>query len=758
MRQLAIHALIVTSSLLSWCRPLEAEEWRPAKPRLMTRWAKDVSPEKVLPEYPRPQMTRQNWENLNGLWDYAITDIDAGVPQNWDGKILVPFAIESALSGVGKTVGPDQILWYRRLFTRPQGDSGERLLLHFGAVDWLCEVWVNGRFMGEHRGGYDPFYFDITDALTDGAEQTLVVRVWDPTEAGGQPRGKQVSRPGGIFYTAVTGIWQTVWLEPVPKAHVRALKITPQVDASSVEIAVDATARQPVQVDVVDAGKVIATGEGTVGTPLTIKVPDAKLWSPDSPHLYGLRVRLGKSDSVDAYFGMRKIEMRKDEAGIQRMFLNNKPLFQLGPLDQGWWPDGLYTAPTDEALKFDIEETRKMGFNMARKHVKSEPARWYYWADRLGLMVWQDMPSMLIRGDRQNVRPGAPHDASLTAQESLDFHNEYRAMIDARYNSPSIVVWVPFNEGWGQHDTDKVIAWTKKYDPTRLVDGPSGWQDRGSGDLKDMHNYPGPGMFPVMPDRVSVLGEFGGLGLVVKDHIWQEDKNWGYRSFKTPEELASNYQQLIHKLQPLIARGLAAAVYTQTTDVEVEVNGLLTYDRLPKIDAAKLAAWHAPLYLPPPKTKTLAATGEKPGQKWSYTVEKPADGWEKPDFDDSQWKEGEAGFGTPETRNTTVRTNWNTPEIWLRREIDLDNVADAEKLLLSIYHDEDAEVFFNGVPAAKFSEYVHDYFHAPVSPEAAKALRKGRNVIAVHCKQTGGGQYIDVGLLEMEPADGKERK
>lgn len=598
MHRRVTQLLLTITAMLTCVEAQAAERWAPAKAPLMTQWAKDVSPEKALPEYPRPQMVRKEWTNLNGLWDYAITDLDAGMPEKWDGQILVPFAIESALSGVGKTVGPEKVLWYRRTFNKP-ALSGGRLLLHFGAVDWLAQVWVNGKPFGEHHGGYDPFSLDITDALSDGKEQVLVVRVWDPTDAGGQPKGKQVMNPGGIMYTAVTGIWQTVWLEPVPKTRIESLKITPRVDDSAVEITVSAsTASLPVQIDVLDGGKSVAKGEGTTGKPVEIKIADTKLWSPESPHLYNLAVRLGKGDAVQSYFGMRKIEARKDNVGVLRMFLNNKPLFQMGPLDQGWWPDGLYTAPTDEALKFDIAMTRRMGYNMCRKHTKYEPARWYYWADKLGLMVWQDMPSMLIRGDRQNVRGGAPNDANLTAQEQFNFHTEFKAMIDALYNAPSIVVWVPFNEGWGQHNTNAILAWTKKYDPTRLVDGPSGWQDRGGGDLQDMHNYPGPGMFPVSNNRVSVLGEFGGLGLPVPGHLWRPDKNWGYKTFQTKDELAEGYHQLMLRLRPLIDKGLAAAVYTQTTDVEVEVNGVMTYDRTPKIDPAKLAEWHAVLYAP----------------------------------------------------------------------------------------------------------------------------------------------------------------
>jgi|694.fasta_scaffold151239_2 hypothetical protein len=726
--------------------------WAPAQPRLLTPWAKDVSPTAPLPEHPRPQLVRDRWTNLNGLWDYAITGLDAAVPDTWDGKILVPFAVESALSGVGKQVGPQSALWYRTSFERPAGAAGERLLLHFGAVDWHTQVWVNGVRVAEHRGGYDPFSCDVTAALGEGGRQTLVVRVWDPTDFGGQPRGKQKSDPGGIFYTPVTGIWQTVWLEPVPRAHVRGLKVTPRFAASAVEVVVDAPPDEQVTIDVLDGGRVVAQGKGRGAAPVVIEIPDAKPWSPDTPHLYDLSVRLASGDAVASYFGMRSIELRKDAAGIQRMFLNGQPLFQMGPLDQGWWPDGLYTAPTDEALRFDIEITKQMGFNMARKHVKSEPARWYYWCDRLGLLVWQDMPSVLVRGKRHNVRASQAEDADFTAQERVGYREELKALIDARYNSPCIVVWVPFNEGWGQHDTNAVLAWTKQYDPTRLVDGPSGWADRGAGDLKDMHVYPGPGMFPVLAERASVLGEYGGLGLAVPGHLWQGDKNWGYVSFKTKEELADNYRQLLDKLSPLVAKGLAAAVYTQTTDVEVEVNGLLTYDRVPKLDPAQLASWHAPFYRPPPRMKTLVPTSEEAGQPWRYTVQKPAAGWEQSEFDAAAWQEGTAGFGAAIPRAALLRTPWSTSDIWVRREFMLEAPPVDAALLLAVFHDEDAEVYLNGVKAADLPGFTTDYAHVPVAAEAVRALRKGRNVIAIHCRQTDGGQCLDAGLMQLEPA------
>ncbi|MGN6543581.1 MAG: sugar-binding domain-containing protein [Aureliella sp.] len=731
----------------------EAQQWQPAKGPLATRWTKDVSPDNALKEYPRPQLQREQWNNLNGLWDYAITDVHASVPAKWEGHILVPFPIESSLSGVGRKVGVDQALWYHRTLTLKAAE-GKRCLLHFGAIDWHSQVWLNGHMLGEHRGGFDPFTVDLTDALNDADSQSLVVRVWDPSDDGSQPRGKQVHNPQGIFYTSVTGIWQTVWTETVPAEHIHSLRITPDVDKSQVAVTVSGTTLgKDVEIEVRDGDRQVTTAKGRSGEAIRISLKEPKLWSPDSPHLYDLVVRLNGDDQVRSYFGMRKISMGKGADGTLRMLLNDEPVFQMGPLDQGWWPDGLYTAPTDEALKYDIEITREMGFNMARKHVKVEPDRWYYWADKLGLLVWQDMPSLMARGQAQQVKPGENEDIALTAQESMEYQTEWRAIMDACYNHPSIVVWVPFNEGWGQHATNRILKWTKQYDPSRLVDGPSGWEDRGWGDLKDMHNYPGPGMFPIMSDRISVLGEFGGLGLPMEGHLWQSDRNWGYRNLTSREELADRYHDLIIRLHALIGKGLSAAVYTQTTDVEGEVNGLLTYDReIVKIDPKLLAKWHAQLKEPPPKEVTLVPSSEEKGQSWNYVTSKPDAAWMKPDFKHDDWKQGTGGFGTKETPNTHVGTTWDTSDIWLRREFTLGQLDNSRDFLLTVFHDEDAQIYINGVEAARLRGHTGSYVTVAVSPEAAKSLHEGRNVIAIHCHQTDGGQYIDAGLVQLQSA------
>jgi len=716
-----------------------AGAWEAAKGPLTTRWTSDVSPENALPEYPRPQMVREKWTNLNGLWQYAIRPKSESQPEKWDGEILVPFCIESALSGVKKPVRPDDRLWYRRTFESPELEKGGRLLLHFGAVDWECTATVNGKEVGRHTGGYDPFTFDITDALKSDGQNELVVAVTDPTDTGTQPRGKQVLKPHGIFYTAVTGIWQTMWLEPVPAKFIRSFHVTPDIDGGQVKLTLNLSSPGVVKIRVRDGGSEVAAVEANRADEVAIAVPHAKLWSPENPFLYGLELELLDGDKVvdkvDSYFAMRKIEVKKDAAGINRLWLNNKVVFQYGPLDQGWWPDGLYTAPTDGALKFDIEATKQMGMNMARKHVKVEPDRWYYWCDKLGLLVWQDMVS---------------GDADKTAESKSNYRAELKAMIDALRNHPSIVMWVPFNEGWGQYDTTEVASWVSKYDPSRPVNEASGWNDQGSGDVSDMHNYPGPGMRDPEESRVSVLGEFGGLGMPVKGHTWQAEKNWGYVSYSSEKELTDAYVNLLTMMRPLISRGLSAAVYTQTTDVEIEVNGLMTYDRaLVKMDKARIVAAAKQLFERPPQLNVLAATSQSQPQTWRYTIEKPAESWNSPEFDDSGWKSGPAGFGSKDAPHAIVRSEWKSPDIWLRRAFEIEKLPGGGELMLIVHHDEDAEVYLNGTLVKSLSGHVRHYGPSLLDAAARKALRPGKNTIAVHCHQTTGAQYIDAGLMDI---------
>ncbi|MDE6490149.1 MAG: beta galactosidase jelly roll domain-containing protein, partial [Muribaculaceae bacterium] len=564
-----------------------AAQWKPAGDRILTRWASQIDPADVLPEYPRPMMERKEWKNLNGLWEYAVLPAGRNVPDAYDGEILVPFAVESALSGVGKTVGKDNELWYRRSFDVPAAWKGQRVLLHFGAVDWKASVWVNGVKAGEHSGAYEPFDFDVTELLRKG-DNELVVRVWDPTDKGPQPRGKQVSEPGGIWYTPVSGIWQTVWLEPVPQQSIAALRVTPDIDNG--KLTVGATLRGDagrgrVEVAVFDGGVQVASASAVNGAPVEIVMPDGfKLWSPDSPNLYDMEVRLydGKKlvDKVKSYTAMRKFSTNRDEAGYLRLQLNNKDLFQFGPLDQGWWPDGLYTAPTDEALVYDIQKTKDLGFNMIRKHLKVEPARWYTHCDRIGMIVWQDMPSgEPNKGDWQYNQYYYGPAQVRTPESAAIYYKELKGMMDCLYSYPCVGMWIPFNEAMGQFNSVDVTDWVKKYDPSRPVNSASGGNYYPSGDVLDLHSYPEPIMFLFDRERANVIGEFGGIGIALKGHLWDKERNWGYGDLQSGEAATRQYVEYATKLSRLAQHGLCGAVYTQTTDVEIEINGLMTYDR-----------------------------------------------------------------------------------------------------------------------------------------------------------------------------------
>jgi len=606
MKQAALISIILIFQL-----SVSAQDWKPAGTRLRTDWAAKVDPEKPLNKYPRPQMTRKEWVNLNGIWQYAILPKDRqSIPANTQGNILVPFAVESSLSGVGKTVGKDSILWYKKTITL-SSKKNKNTLLHFGAVDWWCTVFVNGKEAGSHKGGYDPFTIDATALLKKGSKQELALRVWDPSDEGPQPRGKQVNKPEGIWYTPVTGIWQTVWAETVPKTYIVSTKQTPDLDQKAIKTTVEVSNAQSgdeVIVSAWDGSTKLSEQKGTAGTEITLEIENPKTWSPDKPFLYQLKYTILKNgkavDEVGSYFAMRKISMKPDAAGIQRMLLNDTFTFQYGPLDQGWWPDGLYTAPTDEALKFDIEKTKEMGFNMIRKHVKVEPARWYYYCDSVGMLVWQDMPSGDL-GNRWDSRPGVygkATDKDRTPESDSIYRNEWSEIVKDLHNFPSIIVWVPFNEAWGQYKTRQITEWTMKMDPSRLVNSASGGNFEPVGHIVDLHNYPEPHMpTPALfgKQRILVLGEFGGLGLPLENHTWQGKDNWGYQSFKNADSLYKRYSQLIDRIPALIHNGLSAAVYTQTTDVEVECNGLMTYDRkVIKMPLEKLKALHNKLLDP----------------------------------------------------------------------------------------------------------------------------------------------------------------
>ncbi len=566
---------------------------------LLTRWADDVDPSQPLPEYPRPQMMRENWQNLNGIWSYAVTQQNTPQPTDFSGEIVVPYPLESALSGVGRALESDECLWYRRNFNIEPGwlDDGH-ILLHFGAVDWRCQVSINRKRVGAHTGGYDPFSFDITNALQPG-ENEIIVSVEDPTDTQPIQRGKQVRKPGFIWYTAISGIWQTVWLEHVPETYIESLKITPDIDRSCVTVTAQIAhpaSNLVLEISVFDGKEVVANASGRPDQPIEVALPNPKLWSPQTPHLYNLQVRLQSTqheiDQLQSYFGMRKFSTERDSVGHLRFYLNNEPCFLYGPLDQGYWPDGIYTPPTDESMHWEIQFIKDAGFNMLRKHIKVEPARYYYHCDRAGVIVWQDMVSggisprpiwfffaglfKHLRDDRCYWRLGRGK-----AENRAQFRSEYQRMIDALYNVVSIAIWCPFNEGWGQFDAAQIANWIKTYDPTRLVDHASGWFDQGAGDFNSNHIYFKPlPEFDLDSNRALVLSEFGGYSLNMPEHAWNPHKDFGYKKFADVESLTQGYLNLIREqLIPQIQKGLSAAVYTQTTDVETEVNGFLTYDR-----------------------------------------------------------------------------------------------------------------------------------------------------------------------------------
>ena len=563
-------------------------QWKPVVDNIKTKWGENINPNNVLQEYPRPILVRNDWKNLNGLWDYTITSKGENKPENYDGEILVPFPIESSLSGVRKRISKEQELWYHKNFQIPKKWKSKEIIIHFGAVDWESELWINDINVGLHKGGYDPFSFNITPYLRKGKNQKLELRVWDPTDDGFQPRGKQIKNPKGIWYTPVSGIWQTVWLEPVNYKHITNIHTTTDIDDSSVLIKLFSSydfKDDLIEFVLKEDEKVLQKTIIKADLETKISFENPKLWSPESPFLYDLEIKLiskGKIiDHIETYFGMRKISIKKDVNGTRRMMLNNKEYFQFGTLDQGWWPDGLYTAPSDEALKFDIFKTKEFGFNMIRKHVKVEPARWYFHADKIGMLVWQDMPNgekiERPKWQRNNFFNGQEFIPSFESE--MNFKNEWNEIIDFLYSNPSIVCWVPFNEAWGQFKTEEISQLTKNIDPSRLVNAASGGNYYNVGDITDIHNYPEPKMLFYNPNQSNVLGEYGGIGLAIENHLWQSDKNWGYVKYKSSEKATDEYVNFANQLLEMVLKGFSGAIYTQTTDVEGEVNGLITYDR-----------------------------------------------------------------------------------------------------------------------------------------------------------------------------------
>jgi hypothetical protein len=578
MRIIKSLAFFVFFVLSVSCVHKKEINWKIAENPILTKWASEVDPLKPWLQYPRPDMVRNAWINLNGLWDYSVTQ-KGKKPEKWDGSILVPYPVESALSGVRKKISEKENLWYKRDFSIPNIWKKKNILLNFEACDWETTVWVDGKEVGTHRGGYDPFTFDITEALDNKKLHELLVCVWDPTDKGTQPRGKQVTSPGSIWYTSTTGIWQTVWIEPVNKSYIASFRTVTNADNGTIIFKTDVKNADAGSLlfKILKEGRTIATATGKANKETTLQIKDPLLWSPDKPFLYDITIELKNNnktvDTVKSYTGIRKISIGKTADGFIRMLLNNEFIYQNGPLDQGFWPDGIYTPPTEDAMVYDLRMIKKMGFNMLRKHIKVENRIFYYWCDKLGILVWQDMPS----GD-ESISGNLP-DIKKSKEATIQFELELKRMIETKYNHPSIIMWVPFNEGWGQFETGRITGLIADYDPTRLVNSSSGWTDRGTGNINDIHHYPDPAVQPAEENRAIVLGEFGGLGLPLQGHTW-EQKNWGYRNMDDTLQLLSRYESYFDMVHRFIKEnGLSATIYTQTTDVETETNGLMTYDR-----------------------------------------------------------------------------------------------------------------------------------------------------------------------------------
>ncbi|XPF93079.1 LamG-like jellyroll fold domain-containing protein [Colwellia sp. RE-S-Sl-9] len=728
-----------------WIEPV----WTKGTAALMTDFSNNLSPDNVHQDYPRMQMTRTEWDNLNGIWQVKEGIAGEILPsnQNFPQAVLVPFAIESALSGVMQ--GWDH-LWYRKVINIPTNWHDQRILLHFGAVDFESEVFVNGQSQGIHKGGYDSFSYDITDSLNSTGNQEIIVRVFDDTGASSQAIGKQAETPHDIFYTATTGIWQTVWMEPVPASHIDSIKLTPNIDNNTVSLIINVkgdTNDLLVDASITSEGMSVASAIAqNVGSEFTITIPNPTLWSPDNPFLYDLKIDLknGNSiiDSVGSYFGMRKISIVAD-GGYQKMYLNNQFLFQRGPLDQGYWPDGIMTAPNDAALKYDLEITKKLGFNMTRKHIKVEPDRWYYWADKLGLLVWQDMPSRNL---------------DLRGNEDVMWEQELQIMMEKLHNHPSIIMWVIFNEQWGQfleEGSNRVTDWAISFDPSRVVSQTSGWEDYNGGHVKDSHCYPGP-CVPTDAEtagRVKVNGEYGGITYEIPNHLWQIGGGHTYAG-QVFDDL-NFFESYGSKVKTLYewkdTQGLSAYVYTQLTDVEGEENGLLTYDRkrIKGNDLARLKKLNQGI---PLTFNDIVPSAKNQAISWQYTTTAPSAGWQAVEFNDSSWKTGDAGFGTVETPGTVVRTVWNTADLWMRQTFILDNLnsQQLDNLYFEIHHDDEALVYINGILAGEFNGYTSGYSHIKMTAAAKAALNLGgNNVISVHTHQTIGGQYADIGIVEM---------
>ncbi|HWZ95558.1 MAG TPA: chitobiase/beta-hexosaminidase C-terminal domain-containing protein [Opitutaceae bacterium] len=715
-----------------------APAWQMKQAPLMTQWAAQVDPNNVLPAYPRPQMTRTNWLNLNGIWQFQAGAVNDPVPvgKTLAGDILVPFPVESAISGV---MTHDDRAWYRRTFTIPTGWKGQHVLLNFGAVDWEAQIYVNGKSVGLHQGGYDAFSYDITSFLKSSGTQELIVRIFDPVDQGGEPRGKQTLNPGGIFYTSASGIWQTVWLEPVPTStFVNSLVLVPDVDGNQLKLTAvltGSTSGVSIKATALSNGTKVSSATGSPGKTLLLSVPNPKLWSPSQPFLYDLQISVIKNgttiDTIGSYFGMRKVQVAAS-SGFQKILLNNQFIYEAGVLDQGYWPDGIYTAPTDAALESDLLSAQAFGFNLVRKHMKVEPARWYYWADKLGLLVWQDMPQ----------------GGNATAQDQQQFQLELGRMVTTHQNSPSIIMWTVFNEGWGEFNDVALTNWVMGLDPSRLVSDASGWVDNGAGNILDWHNYPSPAA-PSDPTRAVASGEYGGIGLLVPGHDWNPSNPMSQATAANAADLEYQFEADAADLYDFKTyQGLSASVFTQLTDVEDEISGLMTYDRaVVKPNTANIAAINSAVVQGSFASTNVLPTSEVTAQTWLYTTATPAANWSDSGFDDSAWSSGPGSFGAGEG---TPGTLWNSSDIWLRQNFVVPTLPASSQLFLQLWHDDDVQVYLNGVFAFSATGYVTAYGIYPIAPAALATLVPGlNNVIAVHCVNKGGPQYIDVGISSL---------
>lgn len=734
-------------------------KWGVRKAPVMTKWSENIDPDNVLPEYPRPQFERSEWLNLNGIWDFKFAnDKIAYSNEGFDEEILVPFPVESAISGI--MTKRKYHVWYKRNFTVPTSWNEKRIQLNFGAVDWECEVFVNTQSIGTHTGGYTPFSFDITDYLKAGTEQELIVRVYDPTDSReenvGQPTGKQWNNPGGIFYTPTTGIWQTVWLEPVAQTHIKNMNMFPDVDNNNLKLTVNvenAVTATVVKAIIKDGERIIYSQNINYNQEVVIPISNPKLWSPDSPFLYTLELELQngekQEDKINSYFAMRKVSVG-EWAGKKRIMLNNEYIFNFGPLDQGFWPDGIYTAPSDEALLWDLEQTKKFGFNTTRKHIKLEPARWYYHCDRLGLMVWQDMVCMPPWG-------GGFDNEMPDPEKRENFKKEVTETIDYLKNVPSIIMWIVFNENWGQFNTVENTEYVMSLDNSRLVSGASGWWDFEIGDIIDKHNYEQPA-YPVSENntRIAVLGEYGGVGLYYEDHSWRADAHI-YDNVENAEQLYNKFSLYAERIDAFAKQqGLSGAIYTQITDVEEEVNGLITYDRkIIKGGEYNMTRMHDLIQYviryctqSDDYTEIFSMTDE-----WQYTKTEPLGNWTDSDFNDNLWESSRGGFGSGDFPVYT-NADWQgeNTNIWLRKTFNPGNLSQQQiqNIFANMLIDGTLEVYINGVLAVKFLEDrtpINELHYYHLSQESKNAIRPNEdNTIAVHCHNRVGGAHIGVGL------------